>query len=137
MDGISELASLFKERDNRPYLGPQVGTIISPPPNIQVYLGDKIILTKEHLIIGAHVLEDYERQFEIKGDESTSGESGSITLKSNVPTTYEVVNGNVEGNVSMKGTFKYTDTLKKGDQVILIPTTDEQTYFLLDKGVSL
>ncbi|WP_129599804.1 DUF2577 domain-containing protein [Anaerophilus nitritogenes] len=137
MDGISELASLFKERDNRAYLGPQIGKIISPPPNIQVSLGDKIILTKEHLIIGAHVLNDYERQFEIKGEEKTSGESGSITLKSSVPTTYEVVNGNVEGNVSMKGTFKYIDTLKKGDQVMLIPTTDEQTYFLIDKGVRL
>ncbi|QZY55093.1 DUF2577 domain-containing protein [Crassaminicella profunda] len=138
MDGISELAKLFKERDNQPYLGPQTGIVLSPPPNIQVVLGDKIILTKEHLIIAAHVLKDYQREIEVTGNIQTKGEGGSITLKKgSSSTTYEVDGGRVGAQTTSTGTMKYTDTLKKGDVVILIPSTDEQTYFLIDKAVRL
>ncbi|QEK13731.1 DUF2577 domain-containing protein (plasmid) [Crassaminicella thermophila] len=138
MDGISELAKMLKERDNQPYLGPQIGEVITPPPNIQIALGDKIILTKEHLVIAAHVLTDYQREINITGDIQTTEEGGSVTLQVNpAPTTYTVVDGSVNGNVVITGTIKYTDTLKKGDKVILIPSTDEQTYFLIDKAVML
>ncbi|MCT4605855.1 MAG: DUF2577 domain-containing protein [Marinisporobacter sp.] len=138
MDGISELAKLFKERDNQPYLGPQTGMVLSPPPNIQVSLGDKIILTKEHLVIAAHVLKDYQREIEVKGNIQTNGEGGSITLQTSPPpTTYKVVSGSVGAQTTITGTMKYTDTLKKGDIVILVPSTDEQTYFLIDKAVRL
>ncbi|WP_165916261.1 DUF2577 domain-containing protein [Marinisporobacter balticus] len=138
MDGISELAKMFRERDNKNYLGPQTGIVISPPPNIQVTLGKKIVLTKEHLIIADHVLKDYQRELEIKGNMQTSGEGGSITLKtSSTPTIYTVVTGNVSANTTIIGSMKYTDTLKTGDEVILVPATDEQTYFLIDKAVRL
>jgi len=84
MDPISELAKLFKERDNKPYLGPQVGSVISPFPDIKVSLGDSILLEKEDLVIGAMV----------------------------------------QGLVA-------------GDEVILIPSGDCQTYYLVDKAVRL
>lgn len=84
MDPISELAKMFKERDNKPYFGPQVGNVISPPPDIMVSLGDSILLDKEDLVIGAMV----------------------------------------QGLVA-------------GDEVILIPSGDHQTYYLIDKAVRL
>lgn len=68
MDGISELASLFKDRENKVYLGPQTGRVISPLPDIRIALGDKIVLSKEHLIISSHMLKDYKRTFEIAGE---------------------------------------------------------------------
>lgn len=56
MDGIVELAKLFKERDNVVYSGAQMGRIISPLPEIKISLGDKIILTKSHLVFASHLL---------------------------------------------------------------------------------
>lgn len=109
MEGISELAKLFKERDNKPYLGPQLGNVINPPPEIKVSLGEKIILTKEHLVLSAHILKDYVREFEIE----------SVDIECS------------------KGKIKFTDTLKIGDQVMLIPTTDEQKYYVIDKVVNI
>lgn len=34
-------------------------------------------------------------------------------------------------------TIQYNDTIQVGDQVILIPTFDEQTYYVIDKAVKL
>lgn len=85
MDGYSELAKMLKDRDNKPYIGPQVGKVESMDPSIKVSLGDSILLESEDLII-----------------------AGSI-----VP------------------------ALDNGDEVILIPSGDYQTYYLLDRAVRL
>jgi hypothetical protein len=80
---INELAKLFKERDNKPYMGPVTGIVLSPPPSINVQIGDKIILDNDHLVLASLVMEN----------------------------------------------------LINGDEVILVPSRDEQTYYLIDKAV--
>lgn len=57
MDGISELAMLFRERDNKEYMGPLVGTVVSPLPNIKIRIVEKILLTGRHLIIASKLTE--------------------------------------------------------------------------------
>jgi hypothetical protein len=115
MNGINELAMMFKNRDNQPYLGPITGTMISTPPEIKVSCFDgKVILDKSKLIIAASVLTDYTREATIDG--ATAAPSPVTTIS---------------------GTLKFTDTLSSGDEVILIPTQDKQTYFLVDKAVRL
>lgn len=112
---VVELAQLFKERDNKTPIGTVVGTVVSPPPTIQVSVGDKIILDSGDLIIAARVLEGYERMVSIDDVSTTS--SSAIT--------------------KIEGTMTYKDTLKTGDEVILIPSADGQTYFLTDRAVRL
>lgn len=133
MDALTEMAKMFKERENDPYMGPQTGTVVTPPPGIQVRLGDKIILDKDHLIIAAHVLADYQR------DVKMSSVTGKTTLikppPPQLPVTYSETFG-IE-STELEGTMKYTDTLQPGDEVILLPTTDRQVYFLIDKAVRL
>lgn len=93
MDGISELARLFKERDNKPYMGPIVGNVVSPLPDIKIQIDNNIILNISNLVISNHTYMHYK----------------------NIDDTWLVI----------------------GDKVILIPSTDEQTYFLIDKAVIL
>ncbi|USK54365.1 DUF2577 domain-containing protein [Cytobacillus solani] len=112
---MTDLAQLLKDRENKPYLGPQVGKVISPPPGIKVQLGDKIILDNDHLVIAASVLSGYEREITIDGATTTA--ASPIT--------------------KIDGKLKFNDSLKAGDEVILIPSTDEQTYYLIDKAVRL
>jgi hypothetical protein len=52
VDGISELAKMLKERENKNFQGITRGKVISPSP-IVIKLGDKIILStaKSNLII--------------------------------------------------------------------------------------
>ena len=48
MNGITELALLFKNRDNRSSYSPVFGKVISLP-DTKIAVGDKIILTDEYL----------------------------------------------------------------------------------------
>lgn len=115
MSAINELALLLKERDNTPYMGPITGIVVSPPPSIKVSVGDKIILDNSHLIIAAHVLAEYERKATINGVSTVA--SSDIT--------------------KLAGELQFNDTLAAGDEVILMPSADIQTYFLIDKAVRL
>ncbi|MBB6218177.1 hypothetical protein HNQ80_004317 [Anaerosolibacter carboniphilus] len=119
-----EFAGMFKERNNKVYTGPQVGVVLSPPPNTRVRLGDEIILTMDHLIIAAHVLSGYKREF-------SSTSSGDIVTKTPPPETYDTYT--VLESLDHDGEITLKDTLKIGDQVILIPASTDQTYFLIDK----
>lgn len=48
MNGITELAKLFKERNNSDDYSPVFGTIIGLP-NIKIRVGNKVILTSAHI----------------------------------------------------------------------------------------
>ena len=48
MNGITELAKLFKQRDNYSSYSPMFGKVISLP-STKIAVGDKIILTDEYL----------------------------------------------------------------------------------------
>ncbi|MED3549954.1 DUF2577 domain-containing protein [Cytobacillus praedii] len=112
---MTEFAMMLKERENKPYMGPVTGTVISPPPSIKVSVGTNIILDNEDLIISASVLNGYEREITIDGATTTA--ASPITK--------------IEGKIT------FNDTLKAGDEVILLPTTDIQKYYLIDKAVRL
>jgi len=141
MDGISELAKLFKERENKLYLGPQTGKVISPLPEIKVALGDKIVLTKEHLIFASHVLMDYEREFSLEGDiqfsQGNAGETSNASVGDHGSHNHIVASLNVNTGYQSTGKIKWTDSLKSGDEIILIPVTNEQQYYVIDKVVKL
>lgn len=127
MDGVVKLAQMLKERENVPYKGPQIGTVASVEP-IKVALGNAIILDSSHLVIAAHVLSNYQRAIEIP---STSELSGSTTVAG------EDSHSHSYDSLGLTGTITLTDGLAIGDQVILIPSTDEQKYFLIDKVVNI
>ena len=52
LDSVSELAKLFKERENQGVYSPMIGTVIELP-NIRIRVGDKIILDGSHLTMCA------------------------------------------------------------------------------------
>lgn len=111
MDAFTEMAKLFKERENPKPFSVEVGKVISELPNIQISLGSegKIVLTKENLLFTSQVLDGYKRE----------------------------VNIQYENGGAAKGNITFIDTLKNGDEVILIPTSNKQSYYLMDKVVRL
>lgn len=129
MNGLVELAKMLKERENKPYIGPQIGIVVSPPPDIKIQLGE-IMLTKKHLIIAAHVLAEYERIFDLTAETVVANTNG-VTVGDHGIHTYELT------DLQATGTIKWTNTLQEGDEVILIPSTDGQKYYLIDKAVRL
>ena len=82
-DNLTELAKMFKNRDNQTPPSITTGIITSSPPNIKLKVGLIDDLDIEVLVIAAHLLEG-------------------------------------EG-------------LQQGDEVIVIPTNDDQTYYVVAK----
>lgn len=126
MDGITEMAKLLKERDNVLYQGPVTGIVIKPLPEIKIALGDRIILEKKHLIFAAHVLNGYKRRFMVEETDST-GTTSTNNAHSHGVDTIGILNGEIE----------WLDTIKKDDEVILIPSRDGQRFYVIDKAVRL
>lgn len=116
MDAVTDLAKMFKNNENPKQVSMSTGIVISPPPNAQIRLNEKVILYNNQLVFAAHVLGDYERDIELKGEirftESTFQAFEAKEVKS-----------------------KTKDTLKEGDEVMLLPTADEQLYFVVGKAV--
>lgn len=83
MDGITEIAKMFKERDNKSSLGIITGTVasISPP---RVRISDRIIVSGSKLVIAS----------------------------------------------------SYQNAMQKGDSVIVIASSDNQKYYVIDKAVT-
>lgn len=131
-DGLTEFAKLFIDRDNTPSSSMTTGIVITPPPEVQIRLNEVVVLDKEKLIFAAHMLVDYEREADFSEgniifSDSNSGttETGGGIVSLNVDTVYEAKHVKI----------KTVDTIKKDDEVILMPVADGQIYYVLDKAV--
>lgn len=102
-----ELASTLKKmakKESHHYEGFVIGKVISPPPSIRIGIDEAIILDDSHLIVAASANNKYERKVEY-----------------------------IQTNNTSTGTLKLIDTLKIGDEVILIPAGNSQMYALLGR----
>lgn len=121
-DGLTELAMMFKSNEPKTTPSMTTGFVIASPPEPQIRLNDVIVLDKENLIFAASIVEGYERRLKF-----TDTDCGTTTVASQH--NHGIATINVD-------TFaQWTDTIKPGDEVILMPVADGQLYFVLDKAV--
>lgn len=111
----------------------KIGKILQPPPNIQVsYNG--IILDKKEIWIAEYLLAGYERTAKghiVSATQNAGGGSGDAA--------YESHNHSIDNDYT--DNLIYTDTLKVGDFVAIMPMLSEdgtiQQYIILVKIVRL
>lgn len=108
-----------------------IGIVVEPPPNFRIK-ANNIELTKENAYISKRLLPDYYR--EAKGHiksatQNKAGGSGDASFSSH--------NHAIDNDYTM--TFIYTDTLKIGDLVSIIPCEgiEGQTYLINEEVVRL
>ena len=99
-------------------------------------------------------MKDYEREFQIETDNTTNIRGNKFNLSGNplindinpsgtrpITTIPEaggsISNVELEGAMEAKGKLKWTDTLKKGDELAVLLTENEQTLIVLCKVVSI
>lgn len=107
-----ELAKEFKKRNNKIPTGPLLGVVISSSPLKIAILGNKVILTEDHCYICSSLVDNYLRKADIKLDNVAD-----------------------HGTVSTTGEINFKEILKSGDKVLCLPTSDGQTFFIIDKVV--
>lgn len=125
------LAKRFKERENKPQIGNIVGKVISPSPDIKISILDgNVVLYKEQLYCCEHVLAGYKRkikitEFNTMAATSTHKLTSGGSLADYTYTSIDIPEANAEA--------EHTDSLVEGDLVLVVPTADEQTWFIVDK----
>ncbi|BEP28820.1 DUF2577 family protein [Helicovermis profundi] len=111
MDYDVELARLLKERNNAKHESALIGSVVSDFPEIKIVIyNGEVLLTKKNLYFTNTVL-SHIREVEL---------TGSIKIKE------------ITENFTSTSELTITDTIKKGDQVMLIPTSNLQEFFVID-----
>ena len=120
-EAIVSIAKNFKDakEGGKPFEGFLIGRVVAELPDIKVQISPEVTLDKTHMIFSAHVLSDYEREFEIF-------EGPEIIINNSRPETF-----------TAKGKVKWTDKLKIDDKLILIPAGNDNMYVVIDKAVEL
>lgn len=106
--------------------GIQLAEVIAPPPNLLIKVGD-LQVDKKNILIADYLIPGYNRQY-------SQGGSGTISTKDSGGTSspYTVLE-----SINATGKVTLTDTLQKGNVLAVIPTSDEQTYIILARVVSI
>lgn len=106
-----------------------VGIIVQPPPDI-VVKWNNIELTKENIYIAEYLLVGYRREGRghiVSATQNRSGGSGDAAYASH---NHDIDNDYTDDII-------YTDTLKPGDLVSVLPCAGSQLYIITDKLVKL
>lgn len=144
MNEYRNFAKLIKYSQKNKWAGVVLGTVEVAPPDLQVRVNPKLLLKKHQICIAKEKVIGYTREFNIKGEikEFTLENVTIETTSSNTeagPGPHKHEHGTIEGTITgqagtfeFDGTLKWTDELKVGEQVILIPTNQNSIFFLLD-----
>ena len=106
-----------------------VGIVVQPPPDI-VVKWNNIELTKENIYIAEYLLVGYRREARghiVSATQNRSGGSGDAAYASH---NHDIDNDYTDDII-------YTDTLKPGDLVSVLPCAGSQLYIITDKLVKL
>ncbi len=123
-----KLAEELKKRENPNMLGPIIGTVVSPPPSLKIsILEGQVFITKCYVL--DNLLSGYTRIISIPM-QSAAGTTNSVDDGGDNASSHS---HNIQSLQLSEVTFNFNDTLKPGDQVFLMPTSDNQVYFLVGK----
>jgi hypothetical protein len=143
-----ELAKIIKARDNPKLIGPVIGVVEATPPNLEVRINKKILLKTHQLIIAREKMKGYTRNFHFTGNFSDLGIKFVSTFTESAP-IFDAPPGahppdphkheiklatSKDTNFEGKGVIDWTDELKVGDMVIVLPMNNNNLFFLLDKA---
>ena len=142
---INDLAWLLVTRNNKNWMGAITGEVVKAPPNLEVKIDPKITLKTKNIVISEEKISTYTREFKSWGNIDEIVINGEIeTTSSNTeggPGPHKHQHGTISGTLKGKGTFKlsgtneWTDDLKVGDMVLLVPTNEHEIFYLVDKVV--
>lgn len=139
-EAIVSIAKNFKDakEGGKQFEGFLIGKVVSEFPDIKVQTSPEVTLDKTQMIFAAHVLHDYEREFEIYDAEIqfTDEDCGQTAVSS--AHSHGIASLNVDSStLQAKGKIKWTDKLKIDDKLILIPAGNDNMYIVIDKAVEL
>ena len=135
---IVKLAEIIKKRDNPLWLGAVTGEVVKAPPKLEVKLENGIIIKNHKIMISIEKIVGYQRTYSLQG-EITQYDFENTTSSEPVPNhpAHPIKKLSGKGTYTAEGTIQWTDTLKVGDKVLMLPTNKEEYFYLIDRVVRL
>lgn len=113
------------------------GIVVEAPPKLKIKLhSNGMYIYGKKLLTATETREKYQREFSLNGEideQSMEVSSSDMSKAGQGPHKHNLLKWGGTGKVKMSGTIKWTDDLKKGDLVIMLPTNGNEKFYLLDK----
>lgn len=118
-----------------------IATVVQSPPNLQIQIG-ALLLDSDNILIADYLVNNYSRSYSIDGDiafnQSINGVTNDEYIEGVGSHSHNVTSSaNINTNYTSNGQLVFNDTLSTGDLLAVMPTSDEQTYIVLCKLLSL
>ena len=107
----------------------EIGKVISPNP-LTIRIGD-LQIDKDNILIADYLLKEYKRKIKIP-EVTATGETNNVSVGDHGTHKHNVIKVGVN-----EVEITFLDTLKQGDKLAILPTSDRQTYIILARVVSL
>lgn len=139
-DWAAAIAKEFKQRENPNMMIAILGIVITPPPNIEISILNGTVMIRECYIL-ENLLKGFTRIVTIP-EQETSGKGigkgetdiifdGGVDAQ---PHSHNVTTEVTIQSIGMSNAeIQFQDTLQSGDEVLLIVSPDNQTYFIIGK----
>lgn len=129
--------AMMSKYDNPTRIGNIKGIVMQGFPEIKIgILNGSVILYPEMLYFAEHLLEGYKRECSQEGtlrfSDKECGRTSSEYAGSSSH-SHSVSSLNVDTQFSEEGSITFTDTLKKGDEVMICPTEQQDKFFVVTK----
>lgn len=119
-----ELAKMFKERNNVDKIGNCIGKVVASNPLKIEILNGEILLREEQLYITDSATD---KEYKMKLEAGTG--IGDIAINNLPSNPLITLNVNAKDKTKLNLYFE----LKEGDEVLLVPTENEQKFCIVDK----
>ncbi len=140
MDWATTLAKELKQRENPQMLGAILGIVITPPPALKIsILNGSVFITNCYIL--QNIVEGYTKIATIPEQIATGIAKGKGTTnivndggEGAIPHSHTVITDVAIKTIGIPSAeICFEDTLKAGDEVLLVVSPDNQTYFVIGK----
>ncbi|MCI9355086.1 MAG: DUF2577 family protein [Firmicutes bacterium] len=140
MDWATTLAKELKQRENPQMLGAILGIVITPPPALKIsILNGSVFITNCYIL--QNIVEGYTKIATIPEQTATGTAKGKGTTnivndggEGAIPHSHTVITDVAIKTIGIPSAeICFEDTLKAGDEVLLVVSPDNQTYFVIGK----
>lgn len=140
MDWATTLAKELKQRENPQMLGAILGIVITPLPALKIsILNGSVFITNCYIL--QNIVEGYTKIATIPEQIATGTAKGKGTTnivndggEGAIPHSHTVITDVAIKTIGIPSAeICFEDTLKAGDEVLLVVSPDNQTYFVIGK----
>lgn len=109
------------------------GEVIKAPPNLTVQLHSGLKIYGKKLLTDVETRSEYEREFKIKADISKQDMTVDKSDMTDVNHKHQLLSWAGAGTIEASGTITWTNDLIVGDTVLMLPTNENEKYYLIGK----